>query len=243
MTDSLKTYLQGNFLNEKQEVERINEIVEEVWPLFLDFAFFGSPDIKVVQDAGWPYEIKDGETPKPPVADKFSYSTNAMILFLIGVVLDSVKPGALVPEICISKPESRDKKSSQEILRNGLTQIARRSNDRKANGDSVFKSDSFGLDDPFTITWLLELLTSDNSLLGGEENEAIHQFKSNLSDAAIDRLKSISKSDTLLKWGDSREGDRLSADHMFPKSGDEVFHPAGNDYPVGNQGYEFYRVP
>ena len=221
MTDSLKAYLQGDFLKERQEVERIDQIVEEVWPLFLAFAFFDSPDAKdragAEIAAGWPYEIKDGDDPKAPEAKKFSYSTNAMILFLIGVVLETVEPGVLVPEVSISKPESKDKQSSQEILRNGLTQIAQRSNDRKAPAGSLFKSNSFGLDDPFTITWLLELLTNKSSPMGWEENEDVQQFKSRLFAVASDRLKSISKSThPLLHWGNDLNKERRSANHMFP---------------------------
>lgn len=220
MTDSLKTYLQGDFLNERQEVKRINEIVKAVWPLFLRFSFFHTPDAKDEAGeeiaAGWPYEIKDGEVPKAPEAKKFSYSTNAMILFLIGVVLESVEPGVLVPAISLSKPESGDEESSRIILVNGLSQIAQRSNDRRQPGDGVVNSSSFGRNDPFTIMWLLELLTSENYPLGNEGNSAVREFKSKLSKAAVDRLESISQNANLLEWDDTLKDDRLSADHMFP---------------------------
>lgn len=143
--EPLTEYLQGDYLQDKAEIEAIRRRTAEVLEVLA--AFF---------DDGWPYELAAG---KAPGASAKSQSTDSMILFAMAAVTGRVKGSALVPAVQMLPLElSNDQHERLErVLQSGVDRLVAISGASKVDGP-VTESPTYGPDDPFTLTWFLEIL-------------------------------------------------------------------------------------
>jgi hypothetical protein len=72
MDDSLDIYLQTEYREDKSELNQLDRLIQDVWPVFPRFRS---------DTAGWPYEIGEPNVAIP--GSKHSVSTNAMVLFIL----------------------------------------------------------------------------------------------------------------------------------------------------------------
>jgi ATPase family associated with various cellular activities (AAA) len=146
--ESLAEYLQGSYLQDKAEIEAIRQRAEQILDVLLTFF-----------DDGWPYELAVGKSPGAPAK---SHSTDSMILFAIAAVTGRVTGSALVPAIQSQPLELSDEQLDRMhlVLRDGIQRLVAISGASKTRG-SVTKSPTYGPNDPFTLTWFLEILRTE----------------------------------------------------------------------------------
>jgi len=148
--EQLELYLRGDYLDEKQELQKVHDLIREIIPVFGNF-FSKTYDC-------WPYELSNKEPVTIP--KRFSFSTNAMILFALGVACGKVQSSVLVPAVR-HQYDWVSQTSTEKLIHRGLDRLIGKS---MALGRVVTESGTFGDDDPFTLTWLIELVQN----LGGD---------------------------------------------------------------------------
>ena len=173
MADELGEYLQGSYLDEKRDIERLKETGSRVLSVFDRFF--------IKAERVWPYAVDDGKD--IPSSVDFSFSTNAMIVFALAVATGRISRSELLPTVRQAPIATYDNallESLGEKMRNALArfppEIDRCRSDRKELGKwreaqkerdrptppkgarLTTTSGSFGPNDPLTLTWLLEIL-------------------------------------------------------------------------------------
>ena len=204
--DESEDYLRHAYPRDKHELLRIEDLLEEVWPLF---------EHSYVADKGWPYEIKDGTDLQRDF--KPSSSTNAMILFAMAIAMGGLD------ESCLFTGERRRR---LPIEANKLAQSAHpefgpilRQAFKKLTSDSLrlqtewtgklkvianigdaqpplFRSSYFGDDDIFTLTWTYHLCAvtdHDQPYMKALEDAAIRAVKRALEAPHKPQLRFLSE--------------------------------------------------
>jgi DNA polymerase III delta prime subunit len=219
--DTLDEYFQGPYREEKQVIEHIDDLLSEIWPIFYSFYY----------ENGWPYQIGDEEPIDIP--RKVSFSTNSMILFVMALALGWFKKSILLPTIPRHVPFrdgiSSDKKKKDEKVKfestfaRGFEKIILESRRKFTNSEPyVFDSPSFGLDDPFTLTWFLELVTcieKDGTLIFQNSIENFKGFRQKAINSALCKIKKVfEKPDKGFIEFKTEEGiyKKTDIDHAFP---------------------------
>ena len=187
MMYALQDYLENGFLAEKELYHSIEDLIIKAMP------FYQTID----STWGWPYDIKT-----PPT--HFSASTTSMIAYSLSVVLG----GGL--DICLEEKSDaftrKEKMTSKykKILNESVVTI-------KDNIEKLhqFTSDTYGNNDPFTLTWVSAL--SKNGHIDSQ------LFK----DLVIKRVKSVFKQiytdKEKIKYSDETDnGGRIESSHIFP---------------------------
>lgn len=197
--DSIEDYLQQSYRDEKRELERVRHILEDMWPVFTH-----SHTLK-----GWAYELQDGEIKKEP--EDFSSSTNAMILFAMGLGLGWIRCGSLA--VITPQPiEPGDIDEQKRVFVEGFEQLI-----KKANAQlPIFKSGSFGDDDPLTLSWVLDLLANAATFENYFDPEKLSGFQTRVSEAARQTVKKAftNPGESCLRWTNGSGKNPL--DHTFP---------------------------
>lgn len=169
-SESLEEYLHKDYPLAKAAITEIRELADEVLEVFAN-NFIPAEDAEA-----WPYELVNLRTRKAPKG--YTYSTTAMILFALAVTTGRVHDSSLVPAVR-AEPVTGQKRS--ELIRRIETQMKRaldgfirRSSELARNEPErpfarldatkeapLLKSPTFGWDDPFTLAWLVEVLSAD----------------------------------------------------------------------------------
>lgn len=219
--DTLDEYFQGPYREEKQVIEHINDLLSEIWPIFYNFYY----------ENGWPYQIGDAEPIDIP--RDLSFSTNSMILFVMAMALGWFKKSVLLPTIPRHVPFrdgiSLDKKKKEEKVKfestfaKGFEKIILESRKTFGNTDPyVFDSTSFGRDDPFTLTWFLELVScieKDGTLIFQNSIDNFEGFREKAINSALSLIKTVfEKPDEGFIQFRTKEGayKKTGIDHAFP---------------------------
>ncbi len=214
--DTLEEYFQGSYLEEKRDIEHIDDLLSEIWPIFYDFYY----------KTGWPYEIGDSQDVDIP--QKFSFSTNAMILFVMALALGRLQKCVLLPTIQ-KRANLQDEKNFvkvkrdefEDVFRNAFRKIISKSQKLTEKDDTkVFTSESFGDNDPFTLTWFLEIFVSVGQYDEKLKNE-IHrfdEFRNKLVKCALQVAKKAFKVpyEPFLEWKKPKRTQKTPVDHAFP---------------------------
>ena len=207
--DELSQYLRDSFYDQRRQVEVINRLVGEVLPVF--DRFFDSAT------KTWPYELKEEAFSPPPT---YSFSTNSMILFSLAAVLGNAKETAIVPALRRAPTFKRltgfaelDSKRVGNILDQGTEELLRQLGlQRKKKGsDDPYLTDSgtYGVDDPFTLTWIAELLRT--------RKEVPPDILTRVNDAAVRAIKRMATGGTILEWPENEQTRYRAQDHAFTK--------------------------
>jgi hypothetical protein len=157
---SLESYLRNQYLLDKRQLDRIHDVIELVLPMFGEDVMVQTKKEKVYT---WPYR-RDGHvaTPMPSLSD----STHCMILFALNAVLqgsDRSAPaitGSLFPARIrgprLSISDKKDGEWLRTVTRNAMESMAAQLDKRPSA--YLVRSESYGDDDPMTLTWLAEVL-------------------------------------------------------------------------------------
>src|SRR5579872_839575 len=215
--DDLGQYLRDSFYEHKRQVETINRLVAEVCPVFVNF-WDGDHET-------WPYELRMGTD---PVFLGFSNSTTSMILFTLASLLGDAKQTILLPALrkwpgfsTIIGQGQIDETKVRGILDAGATGLMRKlrkMKGKKTKGKSpkksstpayLTRSETYGIDDPFTLTWIAELIRTRTD----STSEIVRANVTKAARRAIDRLTT---GDSQLEWL-RQNGKNRALDHAFIK--------------------------
>jgi hypothetical protein len=162
---NLESYLAGDYFLARAQISEIEALLEEVLAVFAR-TFNTSRQ-------SWPYQLVNDLRPEPPF---YSSSTTAMIAFALGLETGRVRDSLLVPAVRRSfAPEASDpiRQKLETCLESAIDGLVRSSANlakkqpkntglpRPRRMPPLLVSATFGWDDPFTLTWLLELLAQD----------------------------------------------------------------------------------
>lgn len=199
-TDSLDDYLLRAYRDDKLELERVRKILEEVWPVFTH-----SHTTK-----GWSYEVEEDAVGTPP--SNFSFSTTAMILFAMGLGLGWIKRGPLA----VIVPTPIDAKDVGEQKLKFIAGVNQLIENAPAGNPWMFKSGSFGFDDPLTLSWVLDLLSNPGVFEKSVDVTKLADFKER---AIATAFKTVTRafsnpSESCLEW--EPNSGKTALDHVFP---------------------------
>jgi adenylate kinase family enzyme len=217
--EAIEEYFQKCYIDEKDNIKEISSLVNEVMKLFTiclkekneKGAAFGSP-----------YEFKDKESVVLPKS--YSCSTNAMILFLIGKMLNNIKlNSSIIPQIEwdfkgkdieeSSGVNSKDLYKKRYMDNIGF--LAKIIESNISEKKILFNSGSFGKNDPFTFSWVAELITchDDSKTFKSVKEEFFKNAACQISKYFKDPDKPILEFD--LK-GEENQIKRQPTNHIFP---------------------------
>jgi cytidylate kinase len=209
--DPLEEYLQGPYLEDKNEIRAIEELIGEIWPVFQRFR----------KNDNWPYEIQD----KRPVEIRSSSSTNSMVLFTISQLLGPQRETALAPHgkraLAVPEKAGMPKRSELEAtFRSGLQKLVKIANSKwtKSGEKYLFDSHSFGKNDPFTLTWNLELLSDAERLKANSAAgwEGLDDFRDRLIQSATSVIERAFEKPSQGFLDFSRDQGAVAIEHAFP---------------------------
>jgi uridine kinase len=199
--EELQQYFREEYAEDKKRLEKIDELVLKVVDSIIAF------DTTI----GIPYEIDENGLVIPPKAN-LSVSTNSMILYVLLKINGEIKNSSpLIPNITwncktiLKSKKSKFQGNLNEVLKLLLNRI--RENIRTEE-PFVTNSSSFGKNDPFTLSWLIEILSTESGQSGSD-------IKNKIIEISIGRLKdALSKPDKpILEFIDDRF---RSTPHIFP---------------------------
>jgi hypothetical protein len=164
MTDELEQFLKTRRAEHLAEIQRIHGLNEKIVSMYVDCF--------LEDEKGWPYELVNRGKPESP---KGSFSTPAMISFALALVIGRIESSALVPTASSGQRGEAIAKSKtvtqvETMIGRALDEIETRSSKLKPKASDprprwpkpLTQSSTFGWDDTFTLTWLLEVLWSDS---------------------------------------------------------------------------------
>src|SRR5262245_38456336 len=131
-------YLQGDYLKDKHEIAGLSDLIEEIGPVF------GRTFDR--ERKAWPYEIQR-DRKWTLLKNKYSHSTNAMILFAMAVVSSRLRKSVLAPAVRPRKGYSADE-DEDEAVKTAIAEGWQRLKDKCRTGRDFTESKSFGPDDP-----------------------------------------------------------------------------------------------
>jgi len=154
--DSLETYLRSEYLDDRQEIERIQELINQVLPVFQDFFIADSTG----DEGRWGYQVIDHRHPQVTEitaasgpGSKYSLLTNGQILFALAAIVGCVEASPLIPRTRLPFTIRYDS-SLPDIFSRGLRRLYR----QLVLDNFETTSPTFGANDPFTLAWILELV-------------------------------------------------------------------------------------
>lgn len=225
LTETKDYFLLGR-IEDKRELELTKEAMQKASSVFP----------KSVSHNRWPYLIqKDDRRIEIPQITRngkkelsYSQSTNAMILFsLIASAGLSAKNCPLTPKSRPLNPFGFQDPENSKLFRNIWEELIKRTKNEIKNKGKATYSSTFGVDDPFTLTWIIEIERS-----GVFEKTNSFGSSNNLIDIARKRLKSVftlehfrnnlielyispGRRTSSVRWLNWPSGTRISIDHSF----------------------------
>ncbi|MCI0561749.1 MAG: ATP-binding protein [Nitrososphaera sp.] len=207
--DTLSAYLRTEFLDHKRELEHLDKLFAETAPLFVDWFLIRG------RRGQWPYAVSQYGSIQ---ADRYSASTNAMILFTLSVLSGAVRDSALVPAIrtTASLPGGMP---TDAIKRNSGPAIRALAEDIIRHGFSTY-SYTFGKNDPFTLVWVLEVLHSGYAIIRSRPTRIRGKSLSDVRRSLLNRARTLisqakrKPASPLLAWPDNRLSQ--APEHAFP---------------------------
>lgn len=159
MATSLDSYLRGQYKEDRAFLGRLTNTIDEVIPIFYE----RSANLRIAEGAktlvtSWPYAVVSGESP-PGGGHWVSASTHCMILFALDAFGARKKDkysmllGKGFRPPALSSENEKGLKPVVAAAKKALVQVVNRS-----RGTPLVKSGTYGDDDPFTLTWLTEIV-------------------------------------------------------------------------------------
>jgi len=232
--DAIEEYFQGEYIKENNKINEIDELVSEVIKSLTN----STPD----KNKGWPYEISANTGIKQ--SDNYSFSTNAMILFVLAKFIGKIEiDSPLLPWIEWESSKSLKKQFDGF----DISEYYKIFNDKSMNLSTVYLKDkginaedlvstsgSFGFNDPFTLSWIAELLSTIYTTTNGPF-EDIKKSVIDVSEQIVSNVsENVKKDNPLLIFGgytkktkeekeeekvaqsDNKTNGRKASNHIFP---------------------------
>jgi cytidylate kinase len=224
--------LYDDYENDKQDIEKIDKTVADVIGIFINF----------FSEMGWAYEIIDGlDAPKKP--KKMSLSTCSMIshsmLSSLGNIKDSYISSGISQRYYINnlikkKLLTRTKVESYEnVIKDVFIKMIDESRKlpneprfQKASckidkNNVIFYSRNFGVNDPFTYSWFLEVMFSiektDKTLV--DKIDKFEEFKTKAINIIITQIEKVFESlhqDSRCLYWEKDHHEYKALEHAFP---------------------------
>jgi hypothetical protein len=167
MADDLESYFLNEHQMDRAAIDEIQRLTDEVLETF-GRSFLDGPRT-------WPYQLINGEMPVAP--RQISFSTTAMIAFALGLAIGRIRESALAPSVGDPQGSVPLRTSIATLIDRAMDcairqseQLPQRVSERVASGmprpkpsRPLTDSATFGWDDPFTVSWLLEVLRDDQN--------------------------------------------------------------------------------
>lgn len=222
--DAIEEYFQGEYISEKNKINEIDELVNDVIKSLID------KNLEI--EKGWPYEISATPIKK---SDNYSFSTNAMILFVLAKFIEKIEINSpLLPNIEWEPTESLKEQIHKfnipqyyKIFNEESKKLSTGFSDPENNKQIVSKSGSFGYNDPFTFSWIAELLSKTYI----EKNNPFKDIESNFikeSSKIIKYVFSNKFEGSILNFSTSIEKPKEPKEESQPKEPKESQRKASN---------------
>lgn len=184
--ENLELYLSENYIKEKELKTQVINMIED------SLKFYKTFDNK----NGWSYEIEENNS-------KFSFSTTAMISFslsiLLGKDIDLIGCDLTNHDYTIKKDGNDD---YEEILFNSIKLIYQNFSEM-----NEFTSNTYGINDPFTLTWVKCLVNEYKDIL-------------KINDEEINKIIDKKVEDVFKHFYDTKNEIQLS---MLEKDGETIY--------------------
>ncbi len=221
--DSIEEYFQGEYIQERNKITEIEELVNGV--------------IKTLTDRtdpnGWPYKLSNSNEYNK--VTNYSSSTNSMILFVLAKLKGSINNNSsLLPGIewdyCKDLKNTIKKTLTDSIFESYLNEListlSTNINDQHIyidedgtpkNKKHLVHSNTFGANDPFTLSWISELMSGNDFFLP----EIKDNFNTISKDIIIKSF--LNPSSSILDFNEvnsiedkSLKNKRFPSNHIFP---------------------------
>lgn len=207
MAEDLESYFRTDYKADSAAMDEVQRLIDEVLGTFAQKKFFHE------SPGTWPYELVNGVSPRVP--SQLSFSTTAMISFALALANGRLRGSSLAP--AVGHPQGADALRSRvdEIIDHALDCIIAHNGQMPAilqrrlregyqkpthKANPLTDSATFGWDDPFTLSWLLETLN-------GTKNATRKKFLRRVQKRAwdlVERVASHPEGDVLdIKRGES----------------------------------------
>jgi hypothetical protein len=205
MMTSLDEYLRGQYLADGAFLDRLYSAIVETVPIFHKHQQI-LPVAKGSVKTGttWPYAVSSPKSPAAPrKLDSLSASTHCMILFALESLLTrqsenvSLLLGKSYRPAKLRSGDTTGLKTMVKAGKDALLELL----DFRGSQSPLVESSTYGKDDPFTLTWLAEVvLRMDDSF---DKRVAKHRDRvAQVADAALHRASTL---DTRGAAGDFKE--------------------------------------
>jgi hypothetical protein len=181
-SDGLELFLRTKKRDAEEQIIEILALIDDVLKTF---------QRSFLNDRTWPYQLVNGKRREREGKKNYSFSTVAMITFALSLGTGRIKRSILVPRVVWSPPpvgerlEKERKETRQAIdtlVRRAVNRLILESQELKG---SLSTSGTYGNDDPFTLTWLLEVLAGE----GAPKHWA--RFREALKKTAWERVRDV----------------------------------------------------
>ena len=215
----VQDYFNNGRNSDKRELKLTKEAIEKASDLFPNAVMYKR----------WPYELSDGKKIEIPFEKSapgkksrkrsYSHSTNAMILFsLIASSGQAAAKCPLIPNVTLINPfDFLSNKSIYNTVWNELKSQIKKELKKTKKVPQMSYSTTFGVNDPLTLSWLIEIERS-NIFNVNAESSNIKEDLLNIAKLQIKRILEEQSSNSgrmpdWLIWGEDKQ--RCSIDHGF----------------------------
>jgi SpoVK/Ycf46/Vps4 family AAA+-type ATPase len=154
--EQLKEYFLTEFYTDKRRIDRIDELVKNSLTSIT----------RINSQTGIGYEIRPSDTINTKSQKEISASTNAMVLFVLAKMGNKLNlNSSLIPQIEweINGVDKDKKFASLDKSIINIYELLSKSVDKtysESSGLHITWSSTFGVNDPFTLSWLIEIALS-----------------------------------------------------------------------------------
>lgn len=197
--DIIEEYFQGEYIVEKNRIKEIDDLVIDV----LETLTGCKPNM----ENGYPYVLSNDKDGGFGSSKKYSFSTNAMIIFVLAKLSGHIDINSpLLPSIEWEINKKQKGVINDDVIKKYYGRLVENTNKENL----IFKSNSFGNNDPLTLSWLVELFKKK-----GEE-DVFNEIKDKtieISKAIIDESFNTPHLSVLKFLGEKK---RKASNHIFP---------------------------
>lgn len=144
--DIIEEYFQGEYIVEKNRIKEIDDLVIDV----LETLTGCKPNM----ENGYPYVLSNDKDGGFESSKKYSFSTNAMIIFVLAKLSGHIDINSpLLPSIEWEINKKQKGVINDDVIKKYYGRLVENTNKENL----IFKSNSFGNNDPLTLSWLVEL--------------------------------------------------------------------------------------
>lgn len=197
--DIIEEYFQGEYIVEKNRIKEIDDLVIDV----LETLTGCKPNM----ENGYPYVLSNDKDGGFESSKKYSFSTNSMIIFVLAKLSGHIDINSpLLPSIEWEINKKQKGVINDDVIKKYYGRLVENTNKENL----IFKSNSFGNNDPLTLSWLVELFKKN------VEEDVFNEIKEKtiqISKEIIDESFNTPHLSVLKFLGEKK---RKASNHIFP---------------------------